>query len=142
MSRLRVLLADDHSSIRMMLQSLLEPEYDVVASAANGRAAIEAAQALRPDIVLTDIDIPVVNGIEAAREIHRSLPECRLIFYSSYSEPEIMSKAFAAGASGYLIKGSSHSLLSSIRAVVQHVWCNQDHQSCPIDRTALDTSMA
>jgi len=123
MRRLRILLADDQAQILAMLQALLEPEYQVVGTAADGPTAIEAARVLRPDIMLTDVDMPIMNGIEAAREIHKALPECRVIFYSSHGEPETMAAAFAAGASGYLIKGSAHSLLSSIRSVVQHVWC-------------------
>lgn len=126
MKRLRILLADDQAQILTMLQALLEPEHQVVGTAADGRTAIEAARVLHPDIMLTDVDMPVMNGIEAAREIHKDLPGCRVIFYSSHGEPETMAAAFAAGASGYLIKGSAHSLLASIRSVVRHVWSHDE----------------
>jgi DNA-binding NarL/FixJ family response regulator len=122
MKRLRIVLADDHPQILTLLQTLLEPDYHVVGTAEDGQSLIAAAQALRPDVVLTDVDMPVLNGIDAVRELHRLLPDCRVIVHSSHSEPEIMAAAFEAGASGYLIKGSSQSLVSSIRTVVRHVW--------------------
>jgi DNA-binding NarL/FixJ family response regulator len=122
MRRLRILLADDHPQILTLLQTLLEPDYRVVGTVEDGQSLLAAAQALKPDLVLTDIDMPVLNGIAAVRELHKVLPDCRVIFHSSHSEPEIMAAAFEAGASGYLIKGSSQSLLSAVRTVVRHVW--------------------
>lgn len=122
MNRLRILLCDDQAEILSLLQTLLEPDYRVVGTAEDGQSLVAAAQALRPDIVLTDIDLPVLDGIAATRELHEMLPDCRVIFHSSHSEPEIMAAAFAAGASGYLIKGSSQSLLSAIRTILRHLW--------------------
>lgn len=131
MRRLRIVLADDHPQILTLLQTLLEPDYKVVGTAEDGQSLLAAAQALRPDLVLTDVDMPVLSGIEAVRELHKVLPECRVIFHSSHSEPEVMAAAFEAGASGYLIKGSSQSLLSSIRTVVRHVSKSQE----PLEET-------
>jgi DNA-binding NarL/FixJ family response regulator len=124
MKRLRIVIADDHSQMLSLLQALLEPEYQVVGTAEDGQALVAAAQALRPDIVITDVDMPGLDGIQATRELHRCLPECRVIFHSSHGGPEVIAAAFAAGASGYLIKGSAQSLLSSIRTVVRQVWNN------------------
>jgi len=122
MGRLRILLADDHPQILRLLQTILEPDYRVVGTAEDGRSLLAAAQALKPDLVLTDIDMPVLNGIDAVRELHKLLPDCCVIFHSSHCEPEIMATAYKVGASGYLIKGSSQSLLSAVRATVQQVW--------------------
>jgi DNA-binding NarL/FixJ family response regulator len=132
MSRLRIVLADDHPQILSLLQLLLEPDYKVVGTAQDGQSLIAAAQTLRPDLVLTDIGMPILNGIEATRELLKHVPECRVIIHSSHSEPDIMAAAFAAGASGYLIKGSPQSLLSSIRAVVRHV-STDDETPCVND---------
>jgi DNA-binding NarL/FixJ family response regulator len=126
MKRLRILLADDHPQILTLLQTLLEPDYHVVGTAEDGQSLIAAAQALRPDVVLTDVDMPVLNGIDAVRELHKLVPDCRVIVHTSHCEPDIMAAAFEAGAAGYLIKGSSQSLASSIRTVVGHVWQAQE----------------
>lgn len=126
MARLRILLADDHPQILMLLKTLLEPDYHVVGTAKDGPSLIEAARALKPDLVLTDVDMPALDGIDAVRQLHHLLPGCRVIVHSSHSEPHLIATALEAGASGFLIKGSSQSLLSSIRAAVSHVWSNQE----------------
>lgn len=122
MKRLRILLCDDESQMLSLLQSVLEPEYAVVGTAEDGQALIAAAQALRPDLVLTDIEMPRMDGIEAVQELRKTLPDCRVIFHTSHDEPEVMAAAFSAGAAGYLIKGSAESLVSAIRTVVRHAW--------------------
>ncbi|MBX9659259.1 MAG: response regulator transcription factor [Nitrospiraceae bacterium] len=127
MKRLRILLCDDESQMLSLLQSVLEPKYSVVGTAEDGQALIATAQALRPDLVLTDIEMPRMDGIEAVQELRKTLPDCRVIFHTSRTEPEIMAAAFSAGASGYLIKGSTQSLISTIRTVVRHVW-NQEEE--------------
>ncbi len=134
MKRLRILLCDDESQMLSLLQSVLEPEYSVVGTAEDGKALIAAAQALRPDLVLTDIEMPRMDGIEAVQELRKTLPDCRVIFHTSHDEPEVMAAAFSAGASGYLIKGSLGSLLSGIRTALQHA---QDHdEAFAIGRSA------
>lgn len=126
MRRLRVVLADDHPQILTLLQTLLASDYHVVGTAENGQALITAVQAVGPDFVLTDRDMPVMSGIDAMREIHKLRPHLPVIIHSSHSEPEVIAAAFEAGASGYLVKGSPHSLLSSIRTLVRHVWAIHD----------------
>ncbi len=121
MKRLRLLLCDDDSQMLSFLQSVLELEYTVIGTAEDGQALIAAAQALRPDLVLTDIQMPKMDGIEAVHELRRTLPDCHVIFHTSREEPEVMAAAFSAGAAGYLIKGSLASLLSGIRTALQHV---------------------
>lgn len=120
MRHLRILLCDDEPLILSWLQSVLESDYTVVGTAEDGHSLIAAAQALRPDLILTDITMPGLNGLDAVRELRRLLPKCRVIFHTSRSEPEIMAAAFLAGAAGYLIKGSSQSLVSAVHTVVRH----------------------
>lgn len=120
MKRLRILLCDDDSQMLSFLQSVLEPEYTVIGTAEDGQALIAAAQALRPDLVLTDIQMPKMDGIEAVHELRRTLPDCHVIFHTSRTDPEVMAAAFSAGAIGYLVKGSLQSLLSGLRTALQH----------------------
>lgn len=120
MKHLRILLCDDEPLMLSWLQTVLESDYTVVGTAEDGHSLIAAAQALRPDLILTDITMPALNGLDAVRELRRLLPKCRVIFHTSRCEPEVMAAAFLAGADGYLIKGSSQSLVSAIRAVVRH----------------------
>jgi YesN/AraC family two-component response regulator len=121
MKRLRILLCDDEPLILSWLQSVLDPDYTVVGTAEDGHSLIAAAQALRPDLILTDINMPALNGLDAVRELRTLLPECRVIFHTSRSEPEVMAAAFLAGAAGYVIKGSAQSLGSSLLTVIQQV---------------------
>jgi DNA-binding NarL/FixJ family response regulator len=121
MKRLRVLLAADYSQLLSLLQMVLEPTYHVVGTVEDGQSLVAAAQALRPDIILTDVDMPIVNGIDATRELRKTLPECCVIFHSSHGEPHIMAAAFAAGASGFVIKSSTRDLLVTIQAVIKQV---------------------
>lgn len=120
MKRLRLLLCDDDSQMLSFLQSVLETEYTVIGTAEDGQALIAAAQALRPDLVLTDIQMPKMDGIEAVHELRRTLPDCQVIFHTSRTDPEVMAAAFSAGAVGYLVKGSLQSLLTGLRAALQH----------------------
>jgi DNA-binding NarL/FixJ family response regulator len=107
MKKLRLLLVDDHTILLEGLTSLLSPVFDLVGTASNGREAVEAAERLRPDIVLLDVSMPVLNGIEAARQLHESNPGARLIMLSMHSDPSFVRAAFEAGASGYLLKRSA-----------------------------------
>ena len=125
---IKIILADDHQIVRQGLRTLLacEPDMKVVGEADNGRSTLGLAEELAPDVIIMDISMPGLNGIEATRELHKQLPECRVIVHSSHNEPEIIAAAFGAGASGYLIKGSSQSLISSIRSVIRHVSAHDD----------------
>lgn len=115
----RILLCDDEPLMLSWLQSVLEPDYTMVGTTEDGHSLIAAAQALRPDLILTDINMPALNGLDALRELRPLLPECRVIFHTSRSESEVMAAAFLAGAAGYVIKGPSQSLCSSLRTVIQ-----------------------
>jgi DNA-binding NarL/FixJ family response regulator len=116
----RVLLADDHSLLLTAFTRLLSPDCDVVGEVTDGRALVAAAEALKPDVVVLDISMPLLNGLEAGRQIKHRLPDVKLVFLTMNEEPEVAAEAFRAGASGYLLKRSAGSeLATAIREVVQ-----------------------
>jgi len=101
------LLADDHTILVEGLKALLAPEFDVVATAGNGRAVLEAAKEYQPDIILLDISMPGLNGIEAARRLKQSNPDAKLIILTMHGDLSFVRAAFEAGASGYVLKQSA-----------------------------------
>lgn len=120
MRRPRILLADDHRLIREALARLLEPDCDVVGTVADGRALLEAVPELRPEIVVLDVAMPLFNGLDAARQLKRLMPQIKVIFLTVSEDPDIAAEAFRAGASGYLLKNSAASeLLRAIEEVSQ-----------------------
>jgi CheY-like chemotaxis protein len=119
---IRILLVDDHAIMREGLARLLgnEPGFEIVGQAEDGYAAIQAAERLRPDIVLMDISMPRLNGIDAARVIHRDHPDIRIIGLSLYQEDEQAEEMVAAGAARYISKsGPADELKSAIRTTVR-----------------------
>jgi DNA-binding NarL/FixJ family response regulator len=117
-TRPRVLLADDHRLLREAFTRLLEPECDVVGAVADGRALLEAAPDLKPDLVVLDVAMPLLNGLDAARQLKRTMPKVKVIFLTMSEDPEVAAEAFRAGASGYLLKNSAASeLLQAIQEV-------------------------
>jgi len=120
MTRPRILMADDHAIVLAGLRKLVEAEGEVVGMVEDGRALVEAAQQLRPDIVLLDISMPLLNGLDAARQISKLVPESKLIFLTMHATPTYATEAFKAGASGYLIKRSAAvELKQAIQAVMR-----------------------
>jgi DNA-binding NarL/FixJ family response regulator len=120
MTRPRVLLADDHRLLREAFSRLLEPDCDVVGTVADGRAVLAEAPTLRPDIVVLDVAMPLLNGIDTARQLRQVMPAVKLIFLTMSEDPDVAAEAFRAGASGYLLKNSAASeLLQAIREVSQ-----------------------
>jgi DNA-binding NarL/FixJ family response regulator len=118
--RLRVLVADDHAILRQALRLLLEVrgEVDVVGEATNGREAIELTERLRPDVVLMDMAMPALNGIEATRQIRKRVSRTRVLMLTGYVEDDQVLEALRAGASGYIVKHSDVSeLLLAIQAI-------------------------
>ena len=116
MKRTRILLADDHAMVCAGLQKLLEPEYEVIGSVADGRALLKAAVELKPDLVLIDVGMPLLNGLDAGRELKKLLPKVKMVFLTMNPDTEVASEALAIGASGYLLKNSQgEELLRAVR---------------------------
>jgi DNA-binding NarL/FixJ family response regulator len=120
MDRIRILLADDHPLICAGFQKLFEPHYEVLGCVNDGLALLKAVEELRPDVVLVDIGMPLLNGLDAAREIKKREPRMKLIFLTMNSDADIAAQALRVGAAGYLLKTSESSeLLRAVRDVVQ-----------------------
>jgi len=120
MDRTRVLLADDHTMVRQGLARILQAyeEFEVVAEAADGSEACEKALEVRPDVVVLDIGLPRLHGLEAARRLHRDLPGTRILVLTMHDEEEYVLKMVRAGASGYLVKdGAASELVAAIRSL-------------------------
>jgi DNA-binding NarL/FixJ family response regulator len=107
----RVLIADDHTILAEAFRKLLEPQCDVVGTVGDGRALLAAAAALKPDVVVVDIGMPLLNGLDAAGQLKQLLPDIRIIFLTMNEDPQLAVEAISAGASGYLVKKSAASEL-------------------------------
>jgi DNA-binding NarL/FixJ family response regulator len=107
MDRPRILIADDHTLVAEAFKTLLEPEYQVVTLVADGRSLLTAAKELKPDVVLLDLGMPLLNGLDAGHELKRSFPGIRLIILTMNEDPDVASKALRHWATGYLLKKSA-----------------------------------
>ena len=120
MGKPRVLLADDHTLILTAFEKLLTPECEIVGQVSDGRALVAAADTLRPDVIVLDIAMPQLNGLEAGLQIKRKFSGIKLVFLTMNEETDLAVTAFESGASGYLLKRSAASeLLTAIREVMQ-----------------------
>jgi DNA-binding NarL/FixJ family response regulator len=120
MKRPRVLLADDHTLLVEAFRKLLESAYDVVGTVGDGHALLDAAPALKPDVVLIDVAMPRMNGLEAGRRLKEVMPGVKLIFLTMNKDPDLAVEAMRNGASGYLLKTSPASeLFHAIQAALK-----------------------
>jgi len=122
MKAIRILLADDHAVVRQGFKMILgaQPDLEIVGEAGNGREAVELAEQLKPDIVVMDVAMPELNGIEATRRIADSVPHARVIALSMHKDSVYVREVLRAGARGYLLKDSEASdLVSAVRAVAK-----------------------
>lgn len=120
-ARIRLLIVDDHPAVREGLRTMfeMEPDLDVVAEAAEGREALRQAEAVRPNVVLMDVFMPGLGGIETTRAIKSRWPDIRVLVFTVLDTPSLVQRALAAGADGYLLKDSPrHLLVNAIRTVV------------------------
>ena len=116
MKRPRILLADDHRIVAEGLRGLLEPEFDLVGIVEDGRALLDAAEKLRPDVIVADISMPLLNGIDSVRQIKKTHEEIKVVFLTMHPDVTYAASAFEAGASGYVLK---HSAPSELVAAIQ-----------------------
>src|SRR5512135_2785194 len=122
MRKISVLLADDHNVVRQGLRALLEVEGDieVVGEADNGRLAVQLAKKLLPDVVVLDIAMPQLNGLEATRQIVQELPSTKVVILSTYNDDEYVQQLIEEGAIGYLVKQTaSKDLIKALREAVK-----------------------
>jgi DNA-binding NarL/FixJ family response regulator len=120
MKRPRILLADDHKLMAEALQHMLRAEFDVVGTVSDGRALIKAAAELKPELVVVDIGMPLLNGLDAADQLKALHPDIKIIFLTQNREPRYAVEAFRRKASGYLLKDSAASeLTTAIREALQ-----------------------
>jgi DNA-binding NarL/FixJ family response regulator len=120
MGRPRVLLADDHRMLREAFAQILAAKCDVVGAVGDGRALIAAARELKPEIVVLDIAMPLLNGLDAARQLKRALPQIRIIVLTVNEDPDLAAAAMRAGALSYLLKNSAAAeLLTAIEEAMR-----------------------
>ena len=120
MRKARILLGDDHPVFLDGSRALLETRYEVVGAAMDGRTLVEAALGLKPDLILLDISMPLLSGLEGARRVKASFPRVKVLFFTMHSDQTYLQAAFEAGASGYLLKSAaSPELLTAVRKVLE-----------------------
>ncbi len=136
MTRARVLLADDHKIVAEGLRSLLEQDFELVGTVEDGRALIEAAQKLKSDVIVTDISMPLLNGIEAAQQIKKVTPKVKIVFLTMHPDVTYATRALEAGASGYVLK---HAAPSELITAIKEVLNGRNYLTPMIAKDVLDS---
>jgi DNA-binding NarL/FixJ family response regulator len=120
MNRSRILIADDHNLVAELCKRLLETEFDVVGTVGDGRALLRSAIELKPDVIVLDIAMPVLNGLDAGQQVKEILPAVRLVYLTMNSDIEVVAETFRRGASGYLLKTcASSEMVTAVREVLR-----------------------
>lgn len=119
MKRTRILIADDHKMFAQGLQGLLEDEFDLVGTVADGKALVDAAQLLQPDVIVVDISMPILNGLDAVRQLKDKGSDARVIFLTMHADDRLLAEAFRCGGLAYVLKQSAgEDLIHAIRQVL------------------------
>jgi DNA-binding NarL/FixJ family response regulator len=136
MSKLpRILIADDHILVAELCKKLLETDFDVVGVVADGRALVRAAGELKPDVVVLDVAMPILNGLDAGRQVKAMLPSVKLVYLTMNPDPEVAAEAFDRGASGYLLKTcASSEMVLAVRDALR----GKTYLSRALSRDAID----
>ncbi len=120
MAKARILVADDHTLVAEAFKRLLEPEFEVVGTVGDGRALLRAAAELKPDVALIDLNMPLLNGLDAGEQLKQAMPKIKLIVLTMNEEPEIAAETMGKWASAYVLKKSAGSeLLKAVRDVLR-----------------------
>jgi len=127
----RILLADDHKIVLDGLRSLLAPDFDIVGAAADGRQLVQLAQTLKPDVIVADISMPLLNGIDAARQ----LPGVKFVFLTMHPDPSYLLRALQAGALGYVLK---HAASEDLTTAIRHALRGESYVSPGLRTAAVD----
>ena len=135
-NRSRILIADDHNLVAELCKRLLERDFDVVGAVSDGRALVRAAGELKPDVIVLDIAMPVLNGLDAGRQVKKMLPGVKLIYLTMNPDAEVAAEAFARGASGYLLKTcAAAEMVLAVRQVLR----GKTYLSKTMSRDAIDS---
>jgi len=116
----RLLIADDHTLVAEACKNLLEPEFQVLAIVKNGRELLEIARELKPDLVIIDVGMPQLNGLDAGEQVKQMLPSCKLVYLTMNMAPSVAAEAFRRGASGYVVKSAAaEELITAVRKALR-----------------------
>jgi len=119
-TRPRILIADDHVFLAELCKRLLDAEFQVIGIVTDGRAMVREAARLKPDVILVDVGMPILNGLDAGQQVKKSLPSVKLLYLSMKNDPEIVAEAFRRGASGYMLKTcTSSQLVVAVRDILR-----------------------
>jgi DNA-binding NarL/FixJ family response regulator len=134
-NRSRILIADDHNLVAELCKRLLETEFDVIGVVGDGRALVCAANELAPDVIVVDVAMPVLNGLDAGRQVKKLLPAVKLIYLTMNPDPEVAAEAFRRGASGYLLKTcAAAEMVKAVREVLR----GKTYMSSSLPRDTID----
>ena len=134
-SRSRILIADDHNLVADLCKKLLEIEFDVVGTVSDGRAMVRDAVKLKPDVIIVDVAMPVLNGLDAGQQVKEMVPAVKLVYLTVNHDPEVAAEAFRRGASGYLLKTcASSELVMAVREVLR----GKSYMSRTLPRTDIN----
>jgi DNA-binding NarL/FixJ family response regulator len=136
-SRSRILIADDHTLVAELCKRLLETEFDVIGTVSDGLALVRAASKLKPDVIVVDIAMPILNGLDAGQRVKEMMPGVKLVYLSMISDVEVVAEAFRRGASGYLLKTCA---AADIVLAVRDGLRGKTYMSRTLSKDAIDCS--